>query len=236
MSQIRNARGRRDTNSGYARVLGNAELGQLISRVQATVISNGTELERLLAQRCNQIPNIDLFIEEATAGTIDEGVYICLKQVIRKSEKYNVKDPVNGKGIDPDMLVFIVERCRICKVLEIKDGDMFDTKKSEAEQRNLEIFSKEFGVKIPFVTDYFICSFNQENKQAIYEGFKGVFSYEHILTGRELCELLRINYDEIVTFRKADMRENFNYFIDELLAIDSVKEAIMERLSPNQPF
>lgn len=38
MSSISKAKGRADGNSGYARVIGNAELGQLLSRVQATVI------------------------------------------------------------------------------------------------------------------------------------------------------------------------------------------------------
>lgn len=38
--KIKNAKGRRDGNSGYTRTLGNEKLGQLISRVQATVISN----------------------------------------------------------------------------------------------------------------------------------------------------------------------------------------------------
>ena len=35
-------------SGGYARVLGNEELGGLISRVHSTVISNGTELERII--------------------------------------------------------------------------------------------------------------------------------------------------------------------------------------------
>ena len=60
MSKISNALGRKDGNSGYTRVVGNAELGQLLSRVQATVISNGNELERLITQRCNLIENIDV--------------------------------------------------------------------------------------------------------------------------------------------------------------------------------
>lgn len=48
------------------RVIGSDKLGQLLSRVQSTVISNGTELERLIVERSNLIENIDIFIERAT--------------------------------------------------------------------------------------------------------------------------------------------------------------------------
>ena len=50
--KIRDMIGRRDGNSGYTRVFENGALGQLLSRVQATVISNGNELEKLLIERC----------------------------------------------------------------------------------------------------------------------------------------------------------------------------------------
>ena len=53
--KIENAKGRQDGNSGYIRTLKNAQLGLLISRVQATVISNGTELERIIVSKSNNI-------------------------------------------------------------------------------------------------------------------------------------------------------------------------------------
>ena len=45
MARLRDAKGRTDGKSGYSRVLGDEELGNLISRVQGTVISAGTELD-----------------------------------------------------------------------------------------------------------------------------------------------------------------------------------------------
>ena len=57
--RIRNARGRTDGNSGYTRVLGNDRLGQLMSRVQATVIANGNELEKMIVERSNTIENLE---------------------------------------------------------------------------------------------------------------------------------------------------------------------------------
>lgn len=151
---------------------------------------------------------------------------MCTKKIFKKSEKYG--KPL--KGIEPDLLIFVVEKNRICKIIELKDGDSFDTKKSLGEKEHLEEFSIKFGAKIPFVTEYYICSFNQEDKELIKLGFKGLFEYENIMTGKELCELLNINYEEIVEHRKKDMEDNFEYFIDELVKIPEVYESLKERI------
>ena len=225
--RIRNSKGRKDGNSGYTRAIGNDELGKLMSRVQATVISNGTELEKMIIQRSNVVKDIEEFIDNVTYGNIDDGVYLCQKKTIKASKRYSV-DGI--KGIEPDLLIFIVERKRICKVIELKDGDSFDTKKSQGEREHLEKFSTIFGARIPFVTEYYICCFNQEDKERIRVGFKGEFSDEHIMTGKELCSILNINYDEIKEIRKADTEDNFEYFIEELLKITEVKELIERKL------
>lgn len=224
--KIRDAKGRKDGNSGYIRTLGNIRLGELISKIQATVISNGTELERLIVSKSICIKNIDTFIEEATQGLVDNGVYLCTKKIFKKSEKY-----ANAlKGIEPDLLLFIVEYRRICKVIELKDGDSFDTKKSLGEKEHLEEFSIKFGAKIPFVTEYYICSFNQTDKEQIKTGFKNVFNIDNIMTGKELCELLKIDYNSIVDYRKKDVEENFEYFLDELVKIPEILEGIKKRI------
>ncbi len=225
--KIRNAKGRTDGNSGYTRTLGNEELGKLISKVQATVISNGTELERLIVERSKIVVDIDDFIEKATIGDIINGTYLCTKKIFKKSKKYTK----GVEGIEPDLLIFIVEKNRICKVIELKDGDAFDTKKVLGEKQHLEDFSKNFGSKIPFVIEYYICSFNQENKEIIKTGFKGAFELENIMTGSELCEILEIDYNEIIQIRKNDTEDNFNYFIKELLKIPEVKEEIEKILN-----
>ncbi|MDO4658598.1 hypothetical protein [Kingella sp. (in: b-proteobacteria)] len=227
MSKIRDAKGRLDgENSGYTRVLGNVALGQLLSRVQATVIANGNELERLIAERCTQIADIDEFIDNATMGKIKNGVYLCLKKTFKKSKKYSK----GVEKIEPDMLIFIVQEYRVCKIIELKDGDAFDTKKSQAEKEHLEKFATIFGSKIPFSTNYYICSFNQEKREMIKIGFKNVFDDEHILTGRELCEILCIQYNEIIAIRERDRRDNLDYFIEQLLLIPEIETELQNRL------
>lgn len=221
--KIKNAKGRRDENSGYIRLFDNVKLGQLLSKAQATVISNGTELERLILSRTTNILDLDEFIDSVTDGTKPNGVYVCKKSVAKKSLLTIPKH-------EPDLLVFIVRKKLLCKVIELKDGDTFDTKKARGEQEQLEEYSVKFGARIPFVAEYYICCFNQEDKDVIETGFKGVFTREHIMTGRELCNILGIDYDDIVASRKADARDNVDFFISELLAIPDIKAKISKLL------
>ncbi|RKO64671.1 restriction endonuclease [Campylobacter sp. P255] len=233
MSKISNQQGRnvqKSGVSGYTRAVGNDELGQLLSRVQACVISNGNELEKLLIDRCSTIDNIDIFIKKVTTSNINQGTFLCTKKILKKTQDY--KDVI--KGIEPDMIIFIVSNYRLCKIIELKDGDTFDTKKVKGEKANLVTFSEKFGAKIPFSTDYYVCCFNQNNKEIIREGMKNEFDLEHIMTGKELCQLLNIDYQEIINIRKNDMEENFNYFIEELLKIPEVLEKINQIIATSE--
>ena len=222
--KISDAKGRQDENSGYVRVLGNFSLGQLISKIQATVISNGSELERIILSKTQNITDLEDFINNVVNGFQKNGVYVCQKKILKKS-KYSIDK------IDPDLLVFIVQQKRICKIIELKDGDNFDTKKAMAEKEHLVEFTLKFGSQIPFVAEYYICSFNQTNKDKIKEGFKNQFEMKNILTGEELCHILNLNYHQIVQQRSIDTQDNINYFIDELLKISEIRKLIIKKIN-----
>lgn len=218
--KIRNARGRQDGNSGYIRLFNNSKLGSLLSKAQATVISNGNELERIILEKTNNIKDLDIFIEEVTDNKKPDGVYVCDKKTLKKS-------PLTIPKHEPDLLLFIVQSRRVCKVIELKDGDSFDTKKSRGEQEQLEEFTIKFGAKIPFVTEYYICCFNQNDKELIMLGFKNAFKIDHIMTGQELCEILDIDYNEIIQKRKMDAEDNIKYFASEIMKIEEIKKYIL---------
>lgn len=221
--KIANMKGR-SKGSGYNRLFNDASFGELLSKAQAAVISNGSELERLILARTQNIDNLDTFISEIEMSLHNvDGVYVCTKTTLRKSQ-YSIPK------IEPDLLIFIIEKKRICKIIELKDGDTFDTKKAEAERQHLQEFSKEFGSRVPFATEYFICCFNQPDKNYIYHGFKLKFDISHIMTGEELCDLLRINYNEIVHIREIDAAANREYFIKQLLTIKSSRNLIINEL------
>lgn len=212
------------TSGGYERVFNNQELGDLITKIQATVISNGTELERIVLSQSKVIDDVDTFIDDVTYGRQREGVFVAPKKCVKKSWR-------TIPGIKPDFIIFIVEKNRICKIVELKDGYMFDTKKVKGEKENLETFTEKFGSKIPFVTEWYICCFNEDDKNIIKEGLKNEFDESHILTGREFCKILNINYDSIIEQRKNDGIENLQFFISEMLAIDNVADIIKKQLS-----
>ena len=214
----------RTTSGGYERVFNNQKLGDLITKIQATVISNGTELERMVLSQSNVIDDVDAFLDDVTYGRQPEGVFVAPKKCVKKSWR-------TIPNIEPDILIFIVEKNRICKIVELKDGYMFDTKKVKGEKENLETFAEKFGSKIPIVTEWYICCFNENDKTTIKEGLKNEFDETHILTGREFCEILNIDYDSIIEQRKNDGIENLHFFISEMLAIDKVADIIKKRLS-----
>lgn len=206
----------KETSGGYERVFNNKQLGDLITKVQATVIANGAELEKIILTKSNVIDNLDEFIDNVTANKMANGTYLASKKIIKKSA-------ITVRGIEPDIIIFIVEQNRICKIIELKDGFMFDTKKVKGEKENLVTFTEKFGSKIPFVTDYYICCFNETDKEIIKAGMKNRFDIKHILTGKELCKTLNIDYNEIITKRRKDSVQNLEYFISELLKIEEVR-------------
>jgi len=53
---------------------------------------------------------------------------------------------------------------------------------------------------------------------------------DELLTGEELCELLNIDYEQIVAARSGDQADNLYYFVDELLKIPGVQEVLQARI------
>jgi len=223
MALIENAKGRRDNQSpsGYTRLFGISSLGNLMSRIQGTVISSGTELEKLIWERVQQIIDLDDFISTALNQPMI-GIWVARKQQIKNSKAIHSK-------YEPDFLAFNPNN-RICYIVELKDGDQFDTKKSSGEYTSLHNFNNDISQSIPYSTHIYICSFNSATKKEIYDGFKHKFPINEIITGKELCELLDINYTDITNIRMNDQQNNVDYFIKELLRINAVKDAIMKYL------
>jgi len=67
-----------------------------------------------------------------------------------------------------------------------------------------------------------MCSFNAPSKEAIYHGLKHKFPLDELMTGKELCDLLGIDYDEILDIRKQDQEDNIDYFVESLKNIPEI--------------
>ena len=228
MAKIKDAHPK-STAGGYERLVGNKEMASIFTKAQSTVISNGTELERIISKEANIITDLDIFINNCDDKKIEDGSYLCTKKVL-KASSYALK------GHDPDFLAFTLNKNKdLCYVIELKDGDTFDTKKSRAEKEMLEIFVNHLAPKIPFRTKYYICSFNQLDKSKIVLGFKGVFDEEEVMTGQEFCDILGINYDAILALRKEDAFENFKFVIEKMFSIKEVRFQFLENYRKHIP-
>lgn len=220
MALIENAKGRREnqTPSGYTRIFGLKTLGNLMSRIQGAVISSGNELEKLIWARVNQISDLDAFLDK-TLSDGDDKIFVAIKKQIKKSKKIHSK-------YEPDFLGFNPHQRKLY-IIEVKDGDQFDTKKSSGEHTTLHNFRDDISSELAYSTSIHICCFNARTKAEIHAGLKGKFSLEEILTGKELCELFSIDYDEICKIRTADQQTNLEYFIKEILKIPKIKNMIV---------
>ncbi len=198
MALIKDAKGRREneTPSGYERLFGNRQLGMLISKVQSTVISTGNELEKTLSSKIKNTQGIsiqNINKQNRIFSGVKQGHNIIIDCVINK----------NGR----------------ISLIEIKDGDTFDTKKVAGELESLRLVKSFLENKGKKDIEIKFCSFNATSHEQIEKGAKGLLSKEMAMTGRELCELLGLDFAKIVEERKEHQEENLDYFIEELKEI-----------------
>ena len=204
MALISKAKGRREneTPSGYERLFGNRQLGMLMSKVQSTVISTGNELEGMLASQIKDTNGISI-------------------QKINKENRV-FKGIKNGHDIIIDC---VIEKNGKFMLIEIKDGDTFDTKKVAGEIESL-LTAKEHLIKTHKLKEQdvlmFYCSFNATSHEQIEKGAKGLLPKNSAMTGKEFCELVGLDFNKIIQERKKDQQENLDYFISELKKIPEI--------------
>ena len=146
--------GRRD--GGYTRLFGIADLGALMSKIHATTISGGCQLENMIWERVpNKIDNLDDFIEHQISHDELDTVFVASKQQVKKCRWFDTE-------LEPDFMV--IKSFKIYAI-EVKDGDTFDTKKSQGEQDNMTRFTHEVSANAPYVFETIMCSFNAKNKE-----------------------------------------------------------------------
>jgi hypothetical protein len=220
MALIENRKGRDD--GGYTRLFGDPLLGRLLSRVQSAVIASGSELEQFVIENANTLNDVDAFLD---MDVIPEGVFVAPKKVLRKSKLINYAD------VEPDFVVFERKgKTHHCYLIELKDGDTFDTKKAAGERASLHRFMIAISPLIQFSTSVHFCCFHRETRAQIVEGFKRKITDKEAMTGREFSNLLGIDYAAIVTKRMEHQQRNFDCFMDTLLEIPAVLRALETRM------
>lgn len=217
-------RDRHPTNvsGGYERLLGNAEVGELFSKIQGAVISSGHELARLIEMLTANIDDLDAFLRQEI---MQEGVKVAPRRQIKQCET------LHFLGKEPSFMVFRRDgRQQRCYLIELNDGHVFDTTKASAERRVMHGFIERNAEHIPYEFSSHFCAFNQTDRQAIWDGFKRKISIDEAMTGPEFCALLNLDHAAIVEARRQDGPENMEYVLTELLKIDPVRDRLTELL------
>ena len=99
MALIEKAKGRREGRppNGYTRLFGIPELGNLMSRIQATVIAAGNELENLIRERVTRIDDLDSLTKTLNSG--EDEIYVARKKQIKDSK-------IISSTYEPDFVAF----------------------------------------------------------------------------------------------------------------------------------
>jgi hypothetical protein len=162
-------------DGGYTRVFGNKNLGALFSFFHSLTISAGFLLEKIIFEHCQPFILSDAALLESFFSNIETlplHFYVIPKNILKKYSFFNF-------SVEPDFLI-VNKNERIIYIVELKDGDAFDTKKSLSEFKNLKNYQNFISAKLPFTTKIKICCFNQIEKRKIFTGFKKKFSLEEI--------------------------------------------------------
>lgn len=111
--------------------------------------------------------------------------------------------------------IFVADKRKVkkCKTLDF----------AGAEHSSMHSFIAKNAQHLQYIVRAHFCCFNQDNKQAIIDGFKEKIAPEEAMTGKKFCQLLEIDYNEIVKYRSRQSPDNLDYFLSELVKIDSVK-------------
>jgi hypothetical protein len=213
--------GRKD--GGYTRLFNNEDIGSLLSAIQASVIRSGNNLQSIIALHSQHLTDIDF--DAFTSGKLINGKYLFTNSLIKSKLKVFI-----NCSHEPDF-VFVIICDKNCYIIEIKDGDTFDTKKSAGEVKHMREFAECFSNKFSSYNVFIrYCMFNQDNKKSIVDGLKKNITTEEAMTGKELCDLLGISYSNIIEQRKKLAPENIDYFVEKLLDIPIVKQKIINKL------
>lgn len=203
MALISEVRGNKD--SSFSKLFGNSDIGFLMSQIQGAMIKSGNDLERFITE----------LIDNDKITTLDEvkrngraGVYYLIK----------VKQPKAGgahaKIVDFGIVDYDKKRISI---VELKLGHNFDTQKAPAIRASLQSVAEYVSALTGFSTAFYLCSFYADNTDMMFIGLKKQIDPSQLLTGRDFCHLMDIDYDKILSMVKVDQIKNMGYLMDKVL-------------------
>ena len=202
--------GRKD--GSYTRIFGSAEIGSLISAIHSTSIAAGNDLETLISYYANLID--DSLIDAFHNHSLPPGKYLITKKVIKNDTTLKFEQ-------EPDCIM-VLTKDNECKIVEIKLGDNFDTKKSKGEVTSMRKYAQKANMVLKYKVSYAVCMWFAKDKESVVNGFKREITAKEALTGREFCKLLDIDYDVINSKLDAYQKQNRDFLFSKVAEIQSI--------------
>jgi hypothetical protein len=198
MALLKDAKSKTDeeiTNSGYWRMSKNIDMARLFQQIQSTVIRNGNELEELVFRDSHIRGRVK---QEYTDVDLEDAPCLYYKTTLKEGII-----PGLEKSVHPD---FIVVTHDSVSVVELKDGNNFDTKKSTGEIDKLEMITAFLQQHTSKKVKGLIVLWNTEDLGNA--SFKDKRASRHLMTGREFADLVGIDFDALNKSREADAQKN----------------------------
>ncbi len=204
------------TKSGYYNVFGVKELAELCRKIQSTTIRNGNELQDIIlsevtVQKLSKKIDLDSLIKLINSGS----TFYIANYRISKSQLESKGIKLSGKkNIDIDAIFC---KDKILYIIEYKQGDNLDTKKSQSEVESLSKVSEFFkSLEIETCPKLVMWVCDDVKNSSI----KTTENKEFLITGKEACDIIGLSFESIENIRKSDQEDNINFIFEE---VDRIK-------------
>lgn len=210
MCKIKDSKPKTDLlQSGYYAIFGDENIANICRKVQSTTIRNGNELQGLIFDQVNYDKKNKSNTFESLVELIKKGEDFYLSNVKIKNIKGKIE--INGKKtIDVDAIVFKDKKLYI---IEYKDGDALDTKKSQSEVESLKKLLDLFSEYVESESKLVLWRCKDLKNSSI----KTSENREFITTGRDVSKIIDVDFNKIQSIRDGDQVENVEYFLNEVL-------------------
>lgn len=208
------------TNNGYYRIFDTPllsrdiifDMAQLVSKIHGASISNGSILESFIIDpRFNKNPitppkkGLQCVLEN-TNGHYPK---VKISADLLKTKGFELKGK-NNIEID-----YIVVKDNELHVYEIKDGDAFDTKKSEAEYQSI-VMVKSFFETLGIFKKVHGAIVLWNSRDLSKASFKSIKGKGIIMRGVDFCEKSDIDFESLNNSRKFNNLLNVNYVLNTM--------------------
>lgn len=201
--------------SGYYQLYGNEDIAEIFRIAQSATIRNGNELQDIILSEVTVFkPNGKVELKQVL-DLINQGQSFYIPNFkITKSQLEEVGIILKGKKkIDVDAIFF---KDGVLYVIEYKQGDNLDTKKSQGEIESLNKifdFFIHYGITVKPKLVMWICD-DVKNSS-----IKTTEHNEYLITGSEMSEILGISFDNIQMIRSMDQQDNIDFIKEQFRKI-----------------